>query len=90
MTPREGLEFAVSLFGSQEKLARAIKFSGRALSRAKDVGRVTAEMAFNIERATNKRVTRLMLRPDIFGNGNKLIKHSWYHRGGHRRSQRRR
>lgn len=88
MTPREGLNLAVSLFGSEKKLSEAIRFSQDAINRARQLGKPTAEMAFNIEQATGKQVTRLMLRPDLFGDGDKLIKNSWSR--GHRRSRRRR
>jgi DNA-binding transcriptional regulator YdaS (Cro superfamily) len=88
MTPREGLNFAVSLFGSESKLAAAIGYSQDAMNRACKLGKPTAEMAKNIEIVTKRKVTLKTLRPDLFGNGKELVKHSWSR--GHRRSRRRR
>lgn len=88
MTPREGLNFAITLFGSEVKLARAINFSPDALNRAKWLGKATPDMANNIEVVTGGQVTRQILRPDIFNDNPKLVKNSWTR--GHLRSRRRR
>ena len=89
MTPREGLNFAVSMFGSQKALAEAIGYSSQdAIHRAIQLGKPTAEMAKNIEIVTRRKVTRKVLRPDLFGNDKELVKNSWTR--GNLRSRRRR
>lgn len=88
MTPREGLDFAIDLFGSQKKLADVIGFSQDAIKEARQRGRPTPHMAKNIELATKGQVTRLMLVPDVFGDGKRMVKNSWSR--GHLRSRRRR
>jgi DNA-binding transcriptional regulator YdaS (Cro superfamily) len=90
MTPRQGLRYAIALFGSEARLAAAIDYSTDGINEAKKRGKVTAEMAVNIERVTEKRVTRLMLRPDLFGNGNGLVKNSWARGNRRHRPERRR
>lgn len=74
----EGLELyhlrrAVNLFGSQSEFAAACSDSHREikqghvatwLSRGK---RAPADMVLRIERATNGKVNRHQLRPDVFG-----------------------
>lgn len=62
------LDRAIFIFGSQTSLAKATGFSQQAISYAYTHGRVSAEMAVAIERATNAVVLRGDLRPDIFGD----------------------
>ena len=62
------LERAVVIAGSQSALARAIDRSPTAIWKAlKRGGKVSAEDAIAIEKATGAKVTRAQLRPDIFG-----------------------
>lgn len=59
------LSRAVQIAGSQHKLADAIGFSQHAVWHALRRGRVSAEMARAIEKATG--VAAADLRPDLFG-----------------------
>lgn len=77
MTPRDYLEIAREVFGSDKALAEAIGFSQASLVRAKALNKPTCEMAVNIEAATHGKVTRQMLRPDLFDYPAKIIKNSW-------------
>lgn len=58
------LERAISLAGSEAKLASLIGRSQVAVNKAKHRGRVSAEMAVAIEHAVG--VGRHELRPDLF------------------------
>lgn len=58
---------AISIAGSEAKLGRAAGVSQNAIWQAKKKGRVSAELAIKIEKATAGLVTRLELRPDLFG-----------------------
>jgi DNA-binding transcriptional regulator YdaS (Cro superfamily) len=77
MTPREAIEHAIEMFGSEYKLADAIGFSQSAIWRAKTIGRPTPEMAVNIEVATNGKIKREMMRPDVFARPPKMITNAW-------------
>lgn len=60
------LQKAVRLFGSEEKLSRAAGFSQNAINQAKKRGRISAELAVGIERATNGEIPRWQIRPDLW------------------------
>lgn len=60
------IEAAITIAGSEEKLGKAIGYSQNAIWHAKRRGRVTAEMAIGIERATNGAIPKHRLRPDLF------------------------
>lgn len=60
------IERAISHCGSEAKLGKAAGVSQNAIWQAKQRGRVSAELAIKIEKATGGAVTRLQLRPDIF------------------------
>jgi DNA-binding transcriptional regulator YdaS (Cro superfamily) len=60
------IEKAIRLAGSEAKLAAAVHVSQPAINKAKKVGRVTAEMAVAIERATGGEISRGELRPDLW------------------------
>jgi len=77
MNPVEGLNKAVSIFGTEAALAAAIGFTAPAIRRARMTGRPTAEMSCCIEYATRGRVKRACLRPDIFSPRAQLIDNSW-------------
>ncbi|MFH1557446.1 MAG: YdaS family helix-turn-helix protein [Pseudomonadota bacterium] len=57
---------AVRMIGSEARLAAAAGYSQHAIWKAKKVGRVSAEMAIAIERATYGHVSKEQLRPDLF------------------------
>jgi DNA-binding transcriptional regulator YdaS (Cro superfamily) len=57
---------AIALAGSEAKLGAAAGFSQNAIWNAKRKGRVSAELAVGIDRATNGVVSKSMLRPDLF------------------------
>jgi len=61
------LSEAVALVGSQTALGKATGRSQNAVWHALKTGRVTAEFALDIHRATQGQVSRSRLRPDIFG-----------------------
>ena len=66
MSP-SSLERAVALVGSQSALARALgKQPGHVWWWLRRSGRAPAEYVIAIESATNGRVTRHELRPDIY------------------------
>jgi DNA-binding transcriptional regulator YdaS (Cro superfamily) len=88
MTPREAIEHAIEIFGSEYKLADAIGFSQSAIWRAKTIGKPTPEMAVNIEVATKGKIKREVMRPDVFAKPPKMITNSWP-RGLNRRVRRR-
>ncbi len=67
-TVRHLLEKAISHFGSEAKLGQATGYSQHAVWMAKARGRVTAEMAVAIDRATGGEVRKSALRPDIFSD----------------------
>jgi DNA-binding transcriptional regulator YdaS (Cro superfamily) len=68
MHHRDLIESAIKALGSQEKLAEAIGISQQGVSYLlRHAPRVTAEVAVAIERATQGKVRRSDLRPDIFG-----------------------
>ena len=81
MTPREAFYLASKHFGSDLALSKAIGFSPGAIVRAKYKG-LTPTMAVNVEIATEGKITRGMLRPDIFGprEGLTLIRNKWSRR----------
>jgi DNA-binding transcriptional regulator YdaS (Cro superfamily) len=60
------LERAIKLAGGQSKLARATGYTQNSIWKAKDSGRISAELAIRIELALGGRVTREQLAPDIF------------------------
>lgn len=60
------IQRAVDHMGSQKKLAVAMECSQQQIAWMLKTGRVTAEMAIKIERATGKHVTRYDLRADLF------------------------
>jgi DNA-binding transcriptional regulator YdaS (Cro superfamily) len=62
---RELLETAISQLGSQAKLAEACGVKQQSIWQAKDSGRVSAELALLIEKATGGTVTAKGLRPDL-------------------------
>lgn len=57
---------AVRMVGSEARLAAATGYSQHAIWKAKKVGRVSAEMALAIDRATYGQVPKEKLRPDLF------------------------
>lgn len=62
------IERAVSIFGSQKKLADAMSCSQQHVSLLiRGAVRVTAEMALAVDKATDGVVSKHDLRPDIFG-----------------------
>lgn len=60
------IDEAVSIVGSQGKLGKAAGFSQNAIWHARRCGRVSADMAVGIEKATQGGVSRESLRPDLF------------------------
>lgn len=61
---------AISLFGSESKLGAATGYSQVAINKAKKRvaagGRVSADLAVAIDRATNGEVSKHLMRPDLF------------------------
>lgn len=63
---REHIKRAVELKGSQEKLAEAAGCSQQAISfLLKDAKSITPEMALAIDKATDGKVSKFSLRPDL-------------------------
>lgn len=66
-TPHHLVDEAVRLFGSEKALAQAIGYSQQHVNRLRlGEGRVKAEIAIAIDRATAGRVPKHRLRPDLF------------------------
>lgn len=57
---------AISLKGSQAKLAEAAGVKQQSIWQAKEAGRVSAELALAIHRATSGAVPASALRPDLW------------------------
>jgi DNA-binding transcriptional regulator YdaS (Cro superfamily) len=66
MNPREAMQRAVEIFGSQAKLGAAIGFTQTSVHLAVKSGKPSVHMAINIERVTKGAVTANQLRPDVF------------------------
>ena len=65
---RKYIEAAVTLKGSQKKLADSMGCTQQQISYLlKEANGISAEMAISVEAATNKVITRNHLRPDLFG-----------------------
>lgn len=65
-TTRRLIEAAIEIAGSESKLGKAAGFSQNAIWNAKRKGKVSAELATAIDRATKGAVGRHELRPDLF------------------------
>lgn len=63
----ESLDLACKLLGSQDALAAQLKIKSPSISDWRVRGRVPVGRCRDIEHATGGRVTREMLRPDVFG-----------------------
>lgn len=66
-TPFDHYNRAVHIFGSENKLAKAMGVRQSQLWKWRRRGVMPAEYCLLIEHATKGRVTRVQLRPDIFG-----------------------
>lgn len=62
---RQLIEKAISILGSQAKLADACGVKQPSIWQAKDTERCSAELAMAIEKATDGQVTAVELRPDL-------------------------
>jgi DNA-binding transcriptional regulator YdaS (Cro superfamily) len=62
------VERAISILGSQAKLAAACEVTQTAVHKWLYGADIRAENAIKVEKATNGAVTRQQLRPDIFGD----------------------
>ena len=60
------IEQAIAMYGTEAKLAAAVGCSQPAINIAKRRGGVGAEMAIAIHRATDGRVAKWKLRPDLW------------------------
>ncbi|MNX86263.1 hypothetical protein D3C86_1181370 [compost metagenome] len=67
-TVRQLMQAAVTIAGSEAKLGKAAGFSQNAIWHAKSQGRVSAEMAAAIDRATGGAIAKRRLRPDLYGS----------------------
>ena len=65
-TIREYIDQAVEVHGSQAKLAEAIGCSQQQISYLKNAKGISAEMAMRLDAATDGKVSKHDLRPDIF------------------------
>ena len=61
----DALQTAIDTFGSRAALARSLGVTAEAV-RKWELGRIPAERCLDIERATNGRVSRSELRPDLW------------------------
>jgi len=63
------IEEAISLFGTEAKLAAAAGVSQPSVNEAKRKGRVGPRLALGIDRATGGKISKSALRPDIWSQG---------------------
>mgnify|MGYP001214907597 CR=1 FL=1 len=63
MTP---VEKAIEIIGSQTALARLLEIKPQSVQQWVKSSKVPAERVLDIEKATNGKVTRHQLRPDIY------------------------
>jgi len=61
-----GLERAIEIVGTQAALANALGVTAQAVNQWVSKGRIPAERVLEIERATEGKVTRHDLRPDLY------------------------
>ena len=66
MQVRDLIEAAIKKAGSETKLGQATGYSQHAIWRAKQVGRVSPEMAKRIDEWTAGEIPKSSLRPDIW------------------------
>jgi len=66
-TLKDHIENAVKHYGSQAKLAEALRCSQQQISYLLKASSVSAEMAKKLDEATGGAVSRHDLRPDIYG-----------------------
>lgn len=69
VTLRDKIENAIGHYGSQAKLAEAMGCSQQQIAYLLKASSITAEMSLKIDAATNGKVSKHDLRPDIFGSG---------------------
>lgn len=62
---RELIEQAITLAGSQAKLADGCGVKQQSIWQAKETGRCSAELALQIEHFLDGRITARQLRPDL-------------------------
>ena len=65
-TIRQLIENAIAEFGTEAKLAKAAGVTQPAINEAKQKGRVGHRLALGISRATEGRISKYDLRPDIW------------------------
>lgn len=65
-TVKQLIQKAVDYHGTETKLGQATGYSQNAIWQALKKGRVSAEMAVAIDRATNGEVSKSALRPDLW------------------------
>lgn len=63
---RSLIEEAIKFAGSEKKLGNLCACSQNAIWNAKRAGRVSAELAVAIDRATQGQISKHQLRPDLF------------------------
>lgn len=62
----EAIKLAVTAVGSQSALARKLNVKPQAVQRWCATGEVPAKRVIDVERATDGKVTRYELRPDLY------------------------
>jgi len=60
------VEEAIAVFGSEAKLAAAAGVSQPYINECKHKGRVGPRLALGIDRATNGKISKSALRPDLW------------------------
>jgi DNA-binding transcriptional regulator YdaS (Cro superfamily) len=73
MSIADHINHAVRIHGSQARLADAVGCSQQQISYLLTAKKITAEMALKLDAATGGEVSKHVLRPDIFGAGQKAI-----------------
>jgi DNA-binding transcriptional regulator YdaS (Cro superfamily) len=65
-TPPNLIDMAIKIAGSQTRLGELCGVSQNAIWSARQAGRVSAELAVSIESATDGKIPRWKLRPDLW------------------------
>lgn len=62
------LDRVIEIVGSQEELAARLGIKSPSITGWRNRGQIPPERCISLERATDGRVTRYEMRPDVFGD----------------------
>ena len=67
ISPQDAFRMALAMFASDREMAAAIGYSANAVSLVKRGRPISAKMAVAVEYATNRKIKREWLTPEVFG-----------------------